>query len=96
MQSAQVLIGCDQHEDVERLAEQAEELAAEQALQRHGRDRHVRTAGLPLPLRVQAAGSHEAVQVRVVGQIAAPSVQGHQQAWQHAQAAGIAHELKQA
>ena len=80
----------------EQLAEQAEELAAKQPLQRHGRDRDVGAAGLPLPLCVQAAGRDEAVQVRVVGQIASPGVQRHQKARHHAQAAGVSQEFKQA
>ena len=46
--------------------------------------------------RVQAAGGDQAVQVRMLAEVAAPGVQGHEQAWHSAQMARIGTQREQA
>jgi hypothetical protein len=51
---------------------------------------------LPTGVGIEAAGGDQAVQVRVVGEVAAPGVQRHEQAGHDAQAAGVGHDLHEA
>ena len=53
-------------------------------------------AGAPLAGAVESAGGDQAVQVRVVAQVAAPGVQSHEQAGLGAEVAGVGTQLEQA
>ena len=50
----------------------------------------------PLTAGVKAAGGDEAEQVGVMAQVAAPGVQGHEQAWESAEVARVGTQVEQA
>ena len=92
-----VVLGRQQQElvlqGVLQCAQQAPTKELAQGLQRQ-QEACARSA--PLTGGIEPAGRDQAVQVRVVAQVAAPGVQGHEQAGQGAEVAGVCAQLEQA
>jgi len=80
---------------VEQGKQASQELAAEQALQRLEREQEAISSGTPAQIRGQAAGGDQGVDVRVVTQVAAPGMQGHEQARGGTQMTRICQEFEQ-
>ena len=81
---------------LEGVGDGAQELAAKELAQGFEGQQEARSRRAPLTAGVKAAGGDEAVQVRVVAQVAAPGVQGHEQAWECAEVAWIGTQVEQA
>lgn len=81
---------------LEGVGDGAEEPAAKELAQGFEGQEEGAARGAPLTAGIEPAGGDQAVQVGVVTEVAAPGVQGHEQAGQGAEVVGIGAQVEQA
>ena len=92
-----VVLGRQEQELVlQGMGDGAEEPAAKELAQGFEGQEEGAAGGTPLTAGVEPAGGDQAVQVRVMTEVAAPGVQGHEQAGQGAEVAGVGAQVEQA